>query len=190
MRSGEVADMMGIDSQTILNWTREPDVAGFFSEAARGEGVKQRIYNEDDVLILNTIHHLSSDLRDGKKIDWEAISGQLGIGYRYNVMPNNTLTRDPRSVPMDMVKSFTVGELAKKDAELARIAGERDAALQMVDYLKGQLNDERVEHKSELDKVRLENKELNDEINKAGREAAMWQARYEMLKEQDNKNNV
>ncbi len=161
MRTSEIAKVLGIDSQTILNWIRKPEVETYFTNGAKAIGVKQATYTQEDLVVLNTISELSKiHLIDGRKINWGQIAAELRDGYRKNDLPDLTMSSDGRSVPMGVVRQLT---------DLAAIAQERDNALSMVQYLE-----------KENAKKDSKNEELQRRIDDLNREAAKWQAMYEM----------
>ncbi|MBA3868263.1 MAG: hypothetical protein H0X30_03845 [Anaerolineae bacterium] len=130
MRTSEVAKIIGVESQTILNWLDKPGIADFFSQEGQGIGVKQRSYTNEDVIILNTIRELSIEFVEGKKIDWLKVVDKLNSGYRNDDIRDISMTGDSRSVPMGVVKTLT---------DIAVITQERDAAIRRTRDLEQQL---------------------------------------------------
>jgi len=97
MRSGEAAKILGVDRNTIYNWTQNPDLSRFFSSSARMEdGSAQRILTQSDLLVLNTIR-----TKRGQGIfDWKEIAAVLESGERFQEFPQNAISGDPRTVPV------------------------------------------------------------------------------------------
>jgi DNA-binding transcriptional MerR regulator len=90
MRTGKVADMLGVDQKTILNWTDRPEFTQFFSEDARGLGrTMGRDYTEVEVVILNTIR-----TERQKNTAWSDIARLLESGTRDTELPPNALLVD------------------------------------------------------------------------------------------------
>lgn len=90
MKVGKVADMLGVDSKTILNWTDRPDLNGFFSEDARGLGrTMGRDYTESEIVLLNTIR-----TERQKNTAWSDIARLLNAGVRDTDLPPSALLVD------------------------------------------------------------------------------------------------
>lgn len=131
-------------------------------------GNAHRTYTESDVLILNTVRELTER---SNPINWDEIAQVLSTGYRNQQFPKNAISRDDRLVPMPQAEQAAnmMVAIQQRDAALAeaeRMKQERDAAIAQ----------------READRQAYE-----AEIRKLIREAATWQARYEMLKEQEEK---
>jgi DNA-binding transcriptional MerR regulator len=81
MKSGKLGKMMGKDPDTIINWTKRPEVSKFFSPSAmitRG----QREFNDKDVQIINSIRQWLSE-----GVAWEDIATRLEAGERVLEFP-------------------------------------------------------------------------------------------------------
>lgn len=129
MRSGEAAKILGVDRNTIYNWTQNPEFSHFFSPGAKMEdGSAQRILTQSDLLVLNTIR-----TKRGQGIaDWKEIAAVLESGERVQEFPQNAISADPRTVPIYQAEQSakalaTVTErdqilenLAKAEKEIAR----------------------------------------------------------------------
>ena len=76
MKTGKVADMLGVDQKTILNWVDRSDFEKFFSADARGKGrTMGRSFDETEIVILNTIR-----VERQKNTDWTDIARLLDDG--------------------------------------------------------------------------------------------------------------
>jgi DNA-binding transcriptional MerR regulator len=90
MKTGKVADMLGVDQKTILNWTDRPEFSEFFSPEAKGLGRSMgRDFTEAEIVVLNTIH-----TERQKNTDWTDIGRLLGEGVRDTNLPPSALTVD------------------------------------------------------------------------------------------------
>jgi len=137
MRTGELAKLLNVSDQTLLNWMSRPEIRPYLSETALGEGGNtQRIYTESDVLVLNTIRMLRA-----KGIqDWEEIQKKLEAGEREQEFPQNALVTDSRTIPLPQ---------AKQAAEYAVALQQLNAALSKVAELEIRLAEAKHE-KAEL----------------------------------------
>lgn len=90
MKTGKVADMLGVDQKTVLNWTDRPEFQPLFSSEARGLGRSVgRDYNETEVIILNTIR-----TERQKNTTWEEILRLINDGVRDTDLPPSALLVD------------------------------------------------------------------------------------------------
>ena len=90
MKTGKVADMLGVDQKTILNWTDRPEFQTFFSADALGQGRSMgRDYTEAEVVILNTIR-----TERQKNTSWNDIVRLLNDGVRDTELPPSALLVD------------------------------------------------------------------------------------------------
>jgi DNA-binding transcriptional MerR regulator len=90
MKTGKIADMLGVDQKTILNWTDRPEFLEFFSSEARGVGRSMgRDYTEVETVILNTIR-----TERQKNTDWSDIARLLRDGVRDSELPPSALLVD------------------------------------------------------------------------------------------------
>ena len=101
MRSGELAKLLNVSDQTLINWMSRPEIRPFLSESAVGEsGNTQRIYTESDVLVLNTVRILRA-----KGIqNWDEIQKKLDDGEREQEFPQNAIVTDNRTIPMPQAR--------------------------------------------------------------------------------------
>jgi DNA-binding transcriptional MerR regulator len=101
MRSGELAKLLNVSDQTLINWMSRPEIRPFLSDSAAGEsGNTQRIYTESDVLVLNTVRILRA-----KGIqNWDEIQKKLDDGEREQEFPQNAIVTDNRTIPMPQAR--------------------------------------------------------------------------------------
>lgn len=90
MKTGKVADMLGVDQKTILNWSDRPELQKFFSPDALGQGRSiGRDYAEQEIIVLNTIR---TERR--KNTAWRDIARLLEEGVRDTELPPSALLVD------------------------------------------------------------------------------------------------
>jgi MerR-like DNA binding protein len=90
MKAGKVADMLGVDQKTILNWTDRLEFSEFFSPDAKGLGRSMgRDYTEVEIVVLNTVR-----TERQKNTDWTDIARLLQSGVRDTDLPPSALTVD------------------------------------------------------------------------------------------------
>ena len=154
MRSGELAKLLGVADQTLLNWMKQPEIKALFSREALGEaGSVQRIYTDEDAVLLNTIR----DLRANGLNDWQEIAKLLADGMRQREFPKNALITDTRVIPVPMAEQAT---------QLAQVVQERDSAMERVVELTQQLDEERAERRRDNELAQAELRRLEREIGK------------------------
>ena len=154
MRSGELAKLLGVADQTLLNWMKEPEVNHYFSREALGSaGSVQRTYGEEDAIILNSIR----ELRSNGTSDWQEIAKLLADGFRNLEFPKNALITDTRVIPVPMAEQAT---------QLAQVIQERDSAVERVTELANQLEEERAGRKRDNELAQSELRRLEREIGK------------------------
>lgn len=150
MRSGELAKLLGVSDQTLLNWMKEPGVHKHLSPEALGKaGNVQRIFLESDVLVMNTIR----TLRANGTSSWDEIGRILDTDHREREFPQNAMATDMRTIPVPQ---------AKQAAEYAVLIQERDLALRRIDELNAELAKERTEKEKLL-------REMNELYRTIGR---------------------
>lgn len=139
MRFGELTSTLGVGRDAIQAWMAHPELNRFFSEGALLKaGAPQRIFDESDVLVLNTIRWLRYE---DNVTDWQAIAAYLDSGQRHQEFPQNAVAKDTRTIPIPQ---------AEQSARAAATLAERDAALAKVRELESEI--ERL--RGELDKQR------------------------------------
>lgn len=116
LKPGRVAKALDIDPKTVTNWIDDPHFKEFFSPEARGEGVMQRVINDEDFKILNSIR----TMKTSGNSDHRAIAENLRSGWREGKLPMSAATVD-------------LGRSALHEtAKTAITAAERDKALQQI----------------------------------------------------------
>jgi DNA-binding transcriptional MerR regulator len=168
MRSGELAKLLNVSDQTLINWMSRPEIRPFLSDSAVGEsGNTQRIYTESDVLVLNTIRILRA-----KGIqNWDEIQKKLDDGEREQEFPQNAIVTDNRTIPMPQ---------ARQAAEYAVAIEQLNAALKRASDLEVLLAESKQEKAVLQEKIytllreigNLEGvvKYLENKMNKDGRQ--------------------
>lgn len=133
MRSGELAKLLNVSDQTLINWMSRPEIRPFLSDTAAGEsGNTQRIYTEGDVLVLNTVRTLRA-----KGIqNWDEIQKKLEDGEREQEFPQNAIVTDNRTIPLPQ---------AKQAAEYAIVIEQLKASQERVNALELLLNESKQE---------------------------------------------
>ena len=134
MRSGELAKLLNVSDQTLINWMSRPEIRPFLSDTAVGEsGNTQRIYTETDVLVLNTVRTLRA-----KGIqNWDEIQKKLDDGEREQEFPQNAIVTDNRTIPLPQ---------AKQAAEYAIVVEQLKASQEKVNTLELLLSETKREH--------------------------------------------
>lgn len=167
MKTGELSKILSVDRDTLVNWIKNPILSRFFSMGARGEhGSAHRIFDDADVLVLNTIRAL----RTSGTTDWIDLARYLDSGQREQEFPKNAISLDPRTIPLQQAE-----QSAKAMATLA----ERDAAFKRVNELELRIHD--LETKVvQVEKERDEVKErLLREIAELNRQIGRLEGRLE-----------
>ena len=171
MKTGKVADMLGVDQKTILNWTDRPEFIEFFSEDARGLGrTMGRDYTEAEIIALNTIRSERQ-----KNTAWTDIARLLSQGDRDMDLPPMALLVDSPAPlvqygKMQQIQAQFEGALAEI-AQLREEMERRDAlALQKESQYEERLRDkdthiERILSEKNDEAARI-GKEKNDEIER------------------------
>jgi DNA-binding transcriptional MerR regulator len=133
MRSGELAKLLNVSDQTLINWMSRPEIRPFLSDTAVGEsGNTQRIYTESDVLVLNTVRILRA-----KGIqNWDEIQKKLDSGEREQEFPQNAIVTDNRTIPMPQ---------ARQAAEYAVAIEQLNASIKRANDLEALLNESKQE---------------------------------------------
>ena len=162
MRSGELAKLLNVSDQTLINWMSRPEIRPFLSDSAVGEsGNTQRIYTESDVLVLNTVRILRA-----KGIqNWDEIQKKLDDGEREQEFPQNAIVTDNRTIPLPQ---------AKQAAEYAVAIEQLNAALSKVNDLEDRLAESK-----------RENAELRAEYNTLLRLVGNLEGKLEDIRERE-----
>ena len=157
MKTGKAAKALGVDQKTITNWTDHPLLRRFFSKEALAEGQQmQRDYDENDVVILNTIRAERT-----KNTDWADIAKILESGGRDQNLPPTSLLVES-TVPIQQY------------GKIVALTMERDNALQEV---------ERLKRENDLKDATIN--ALQQEVRKLNREIGKLEGKMEMMQEED-----
>ena len=136
MKRGKIAKMLGVDPNTITDWTNRDQFKRYFSLEARGlTDQRQRSFNDSDILVLNTI-------RSGRNVNksWDEIAKELANGDRDTDLPPAALTVDTIA---------PIAQYGKIQAYEARIDWLEERVMQLED----QLERKEQEHRDELKKL-------------------------------------
>ena len=159
MKSGQVGQLFKRDPKTIKDWTDEFEE--FFTKEALGEQGRQREYSPEDLIILNTINNAKGERLEAEQIRAKLAAEDLDV----NLPPEATTIQGDKAMAVYNEIRHHKTQAANALAEAERLRNELD-------------NEKTLNRKIQ--------QELSDKLIAANREAATWQARYEMLKEQDN----
>jgi len=174
MKTGEAAKILGVDPKTVRNWIDDYGLTRFFSASATGtDGSFQRILSESDLLVLNTVRALK-----GRDVyDWEAIAEFLETGEREREFPQNAISGDPRTIPV---------EQAQQSARAMATMAERDGAISKVREMATRIED--LEEK--LEQTQREKDAIKElllrEIGDLQRQIGKLEGQMEVYKSQDN----
>src|SRR5215510_5161770 len=131
MKTGAVAKRFGVDPNTITDWTNR--FTEFFSSEAHSDNKKQRDYQPDDIVVLNTIRGYRA-----KNADWEEIRGLLAANERDTNLP-------PDFVSIDGGNALTIyAEMREMRVKLETAEAEIERLYQVIDDQRKQL-EEKVE---------------------------------------------
>lgn len=161
MKSGELATLLQVTTETIRQWIINPQFEQFFSPGAKAEhGGVHRIFNQDDVLVLNTIRHL----RTNGVTDWYEIAQRLEQGERHQKFPPNAISGDPRTVPYEQADmgAKAAATLAERNAALLRVKELENE----VTRLRGELDTERKNHMATIERLLREMSDLRHTIGR------------------------
>lgn len=169
MKTGPIAKMFTLDPKTIVNWVER--FSELFSDEAAGRSDRaQRDFNDDDVLLLNTIRVLRQETGN-----WDVIRERIESGFRAGELPTIAATINTGASPIEQY------------AKALQTISERDLALQQVEELKHEIagRDQLIEElREELrNKDQELAKKLLEEVSKREREIGKLEGQIEMLKE-------
>jgi DNA-binding transcriptional MerR regulator len=159
MKTGRVAKMFSVDQKTIIQWTIVfPD---FFSAAAKGLVSKQRDFNPDDIIVLNTI---ASYRLEGKAM--EEIRVELEVGNRNATLP-------PEAAVIGADQAIAVyAQLKQQQTELALV--------------KRQLEDSERLRREERETFEQQRQTVQTRIEKLLQEVAVLNYRLEQWEKSDD----
>lgn len=85
MRTGKVAKIFGVDTNTVADWTSR--FSDFFTPDARGEVHTNREYQPEDLILINTIR-----IARKQNATWEKIQADLASGHRVTELPPEAMS--------------------------------------------------------------------------------------------------
>lgn len=148
MKTGDLARLFGVSDKTIRDWIEV--FADFFSEDAQGLRSKQRNYSEADILTLATIAkysveglsraHIKEKLLSGDRVEHPGVAN-FGV--------------DTRMVPAAAVEQII--DSTEVRIELEQMRAERDKLLSLLEH-------ERHESREREERLRIEIKNLQEQM--------------------------
>jgi DNA-binding transcriptional MerR regulator len=183
MKTGSVAKLFGIDPKTVTGWVDEfPE---FFSESAKGDGLTQRSYLPEDLIVLNTIK-----VERAIRTEVETIRAKLASGHRDPALPpQETLNRES-SVALYgqlMTLQTQIEDERRQNSSLReKIQELEQTASQLNERLKEVVNQLNREKNADVERL------LEDSRNREGElreQIGELKATIRMLREQMEKND-
>jgi DNA-binding transcriptional MerR regulator len=165
MKSGDLARLFGVSSEAIRQWTEV--FAEFLSDDAQAKNMRQRLYNETDVLVLATVARYSAD-----GLSRAHIREKLAAGDRVEHPGIANYGVDTRMVPAAAVKQLV--DATELRIELEQIKAERDKLIEMLDS-------ERTQSRERDIQLRAEIKNLQDQVVQLQRELGRAEGRLEEI---------
>ena len=152
MKIGEVADQLGVTTQTIRNWVKRPALLPLFSPAASGAPGSPADFSDSDFLLLNSIRALM----ETSKGVWSEVEAQLVGGWREPLLPDRAA--------IVAVNNHAAMQLAGRaqSAEDARA----ELALRIEDLQK-RLDDEQDKHRGSVERLTREIGDARAELAEA-----------------------
>ena len=146
MKTGAVAKRFDVDPNTITAWTDR--YSDFFSPEALGKDGKQRNYQPEDIIALNTIR-----TERAKNTTWEDLRAILESGYRNETLP-------PDFTPIDGAKAITVytemrelkTQLTNANAEIERLREDNTVKQNRIEGLIRESTEWRIRYEIEKEK--------------------------------------
>ncbi len=177
MKTGSVAKLFGIDPKTVTGWVDEfPE---FFSESAKGDGLTQRSYLPEDLIVLNTIKS-----ERAVRTEIETIRAKLASGHRdMTLPPDQTLNRE---------SSLAVyGQLRALEAQLEDERREKEQLWKRTRELEEMVERLNKEKAAEVERILKETsdeytKKFTDQIASLHEQIGDLKATMRMLKERYN----
>ncbi|MEO8391504.1 MAG: MerR family transcriptional regulator, partial [Chloroflexota bacterium] len=83
VKIGEVADQLGVTTQTLRNWVKRPALSPLFSPGANGVPGNPADFTESDFILLNSVRVLM----DRDKGAWDKVEALLVDGWRETLLP-------------------------------------------------------------------------------------------------------
>lgn len=159
MKTGSVAKKFGVDPNTITDWTDR--FIEFFSGEAHPDEGKQRDYQPEDIIVLNTIRGFR-----GKNMAWDEIRVHLKEGERDSILP-------PEFVTIEGENAITVY------AEMREMRVKLETAEAEIERLRQVAENER---KRAEEQMKVERETNQAKIEQLIIEKTEWRMRYDGLK--------
>lgn len=170
MRTGKVAKILGVDPKTIINWTDAPELVPFFTQGAKGIGLTQRHFSDDDLMVLNTIRSMRTTNRP-----WDEIAGAIADGTRIKDLPDSALTVESSTPILQYAK------IAQLNAQLESAQRQVSELQQQVAALRRENEDM---HKTLGARVERLLREAAEREGKLHREIGKLEAIIDMLRDE------
>ncbi|MBC7871004.1 MAG: hypothetical protein H7Y09_09220 [Chitinophagaceae bacterium] len=146
MKTGSVAKLFGIDPKTVTGWVDE--FSEFFSDSAIGDGLTQRSYLPEDLIVLNTIKAERSI-----RTEAETIRAKLATGHRNPALP-------PQETTMNRESSLALyGQLTALQTQLESERREKEQMMSRIDELEDTITRLNKEKKEDAEKLMNEARE-------------------------------
>ena len=159
MKIGEVADQLGVTTQTVRNWVKRPALSPLFSAGANGAPGNPADFNESDFILLNSIRVLM----DREKGAWDTVESQLVDGWRETLLPERAA----------VVAANSVG--AMQLAARAQSADDQRAVLAaQAEELQRRLDAEQDGRRTDIERLTREIGEVQAKLAAADTELKLW----------------
>lgn len=173
MRTGDIADMFGLTSQTIRDWVKRDELRDLFSPSAQAGKGKQAEFTEEDVTVLNSIFFMTSSGNH----DWRSIAENLRSGWRHPQLPERAAFVAASTAPAVMLAARTLNAEKQNDNSLT-IIRKKDEQIDLLNHRLMELEAEKDEQIRQLmDKHAAEKESLLREMTRIERERAAEIAR-------------
>ena len=152
MKIGEVADQLGVTTQTVRNWVKRPALSPLFSDGAKGIPGAPADFSESDFLLLNSIRAAM----DSSKGNWSDVEAQIAGGWREPLLPERAAAV--------AVNSQAAMQLA------ARAQSAEDRSVELVgriSELQHRLDAEQDRHRADVERLAREIGEAKAELAEA-----------------------
>lgn len=117
MKTGTLAKALGISRDTVLRYANMQQFEPFLSDGATGKNNRpHRIYNNADVLVMNTIVYL---LNTEKLRGWDEIAARIASGFRHEQFSEYVIPEDSYSIPRPQAEQFALAAAKVQELETA-----------------------------------------------------------------------
>ena len=149
MKIGEVADQLGVTTQTVRNWVKRAALSPLFSAGAIGAPGNPADFNESDFLLLNSIRALM----DTEKGAWDKVEAQLVDGWREPLLPERAA-----AVAVNSQAAIQLAARAKSAEDQLPALEQRAADLQK------RLDEEQDKHRGNVERLTREIGDVREEL--------------------------